>query len=150
MKPNYRLVTFAAVVAVLIGFLLWAATAARATEPTRCGTMWYTWYGTTALVDDYVEEPGLSITIVGHHLWAQNTAEPASSTQHLTSVELTKGSPNPYTICVGDTTYEGSTPSQPAAPTTSPATVQHARSSDTYLANCAVPRPRPLSTIVCL
>jgi hypothetical protein len=37
------------------------------------------------------------------YLWAQNAAEPASSTEHTTSVELTADSPNPYTICIGDT-----------------------------------------------
>lgn len=81
------------------------APAAGAEEPVRCGTMWYEWVGeSTAVVQDYTEDPGLSITIVGTYLWAQNTAEPASSTQHTTSVELTAESPNPYTICVGDTT----------------------------------------------
>jgi len=80
------------------------APAASAEEPVRCGTMWYEWVGETAVVQDYTEDPGLSITIVGRYLWAQNTAEPASSTQHTTSVELTAESPNPYTICVGDTT----------------------------------------------
>ena len=80
------------------------APAASAEEPVRCGTMWYEWVGETAVVQDYTEDPGLSITIVGRYLWAQNTAEPASSTQHTTSVELTAESPNPYEICVGDTT----------------------------------------------
>ncbi|MGI9528338.1 MAG: hypothetical protein ACR2NG_01380 [Acidimicrobiia bacterium] len=73
-------------------------------EPSRCGTMWYEWVGTTAVVTDYVEDPGLSITIVGRYLWAQNTAEPASSSEHTASVELTADSPNPYTLCIGDTT----------------------------------------------
>jgi len=77
---------------------------ARADEPERCGTVGYEWVGSTAAVIDYREDPGLSVTIVGYYLWAQNTAEEASSKQHLVSVELTRESPNPYTICVGDTT----------------------------------------------
>ena len=91
----------------LVAFLIVSITsggAARADEPVRCGTVWYEWVGSTAAVVDYREDAGLSITIVGHYVWAQNTAEEASSKQHLVSVELTRKSPNPYTICVGDTT----------------------------------------------
>jgi len=91
----------------LVAFLIVSITsggAARAGEPVRCGTVVYEWVGSTAAVVDYWEDPGLSITIVGYYVWAQNTAEEASSKQHLVSVELTRESPNPYTICVGDTT----------------------------------------------
>ena len=91
----------------LVAFLIVSITsggAARAGEPVRCGTVWYEWVGSTAAVVDYREDAGLSITIVGYYVWAQNTAEEASSKQHLVSVELTRESPNPYTICVGDTT----------------------------------------------
>ena len=91
----------------LVAFLIVSITsggAARAGEPVRCGALEYAWYGSTPAVIDYWEEPGLSVTIVGTYVWAQNTAEPASSKQHLVSEKLTRDSPNPYTICVGDTT----------------------------------------------